>query len=87
MGGEPSCDGAGVTVSAAGYFAGIGVRHPGVLLGINNPHTDNFWRSTSTLWELSVVGVAAVRSIIKLAVTDSWMGTSSTNNVVHMLHL
>jgi hypothetical protein len=46
--------GAGVTVSVAGYFAGIGVHHPGVLLGIDDPHTNNFRRSTSMLRELSL---------------------------------
>jgi hypothetical protein len=78
QGGEPSRDSTGSCVR-------IGVCHLGVLLDTGDPRTRSFQKSASMLQELSVAAIAATRSILGRVVTVIWMGTSSTNTVVHAL--
>jgi hypothetical protein len=86
MGGEPSCDSAGVIVLVIGSYAGIKVRHLGILLGTSDSCTRSFRRSASTLREPPVVSSAVAWFVLGRATTVILTGTSSTSTVVHVLH-
>jgi hypothetical protein len=86
MGGEPNRDGASVTASTTGSYTGIKVHHLSVLLGTSDSCTRSVRSSASTLREPSMVGAAAARFILGRVITIIWMGTSSTNTVVHVMH-